>query len=94
MGRGFSLFISKKITATIGMATITFSGAVNGARTRDPWLGKPMLYQLSYYRVVVSACEDTTFILMWVAVLLFLALKPHLFFFRGMLLPFQAPLQP
>jgi hypothetical protein len=30
---------------------------------------------------------------MWVVVLLFLALKPHLFFFRGMLLPFQAPLQ-
>ena len=32
------------------MATITSLGAVNGARTRDPWLGKPMLYQLSYYR--------------------------------------------
>ena len=25
-------------------------GAVNGARTRDPQLGKLMLYQLSYYR--------------------------------------------
>ena len=25
-------------------------GAVNGTRTRDPRLGKPMLYQLSYYR--------------------------------------------
>ena len=24
--------------------------AANGARTRDPWLGKPMLYQLSYCR--------------------------------------------
>ena len=53
------------------MATITLLGAVNGTRTRDPRLGKPMLYQLSYYRVV-SACEDTTFILMWVAVLIFL----------------------
>ena len=50
--------------ATICMATITSLGAANGARTRDPWLGKPMLYQLSYCRVAVSACEDTTFILM------------------------------
>lgn len=25
--------------------------AANGARTRDPWLGKPMLYQLSYCRI-------------------------------------------
>ena len=24
--------------------------AANGTRTRDPWLGKPMLYQLSYCR--------------------------------------------
>lgn len=28
-------------------------GAGNGDRTRDPWLGKPMLYQLSYARTVV-----------------------------------------
>ena len=28
-------------------------GAVNGARTRDPQLGKLMLYQLSYYRVML-----------------------------------------
>ena len=28
----------------------TCEGAVNGARTRDPQLGKLMLYQLSYYR--------------------------------------------
>ncbi len=27
--------------------------AVNGARTRDPQLGKLMLYQLSYYRVIM-----------------------------------------
>ena len=26
------------------------SGAENGVRTRDPRLGKPMLYQLSYFR--------------------------------------------
>ena len=27
-------------------------GAENGTRTRDPWLGKPMLYQLSYFRKI------------------------------------------
>ena len=27
-----------------------FVGAAYGTRTRDPRLGKPMLYQLSYYR--------------------------------------------
>ena len=29
-------------------------GAVNEARTRDPQLGKLMLYQLSYYRGFMS----------------------------------------
>ncbi len=28
--------------------------AVDEARTRDPGLGKPMLYQLSYYRGFIS----------------------------------------
>ncbi len=28
-------------------------GAVDGVRTRDPQLGKLMLYQLSYYRVAL-----------------------------------------
>jgi hypothetical protein len=28
-----------------------FRRADDGARTRDPWLGKPMLYQLSYVRL-------------------------------------------
>ena len=28
-----------------------FAGAANGARTRDPQLGKLMLYQLSYCRI-------------------------------------------
>ncbi len=32
-------------------------GAVNGARTRDPQLGKLMLYQLSYYRVGFSPAK-------------------------------------
>ncbi len=66
--------------ATIGMATITFSGAVNGTRTRDPRLGKPMLYQLSYYRVV-SAYEDTTFILMCTVVLIFYDTQSFISFF-------------
>ncbi len=30
---------------------LDFEGAINGARTRDPQLGKLMLYQLSYYRM-------------------------------------------
>ena len=34
------------------------SGAENGTRTRDPNLGKVVLYQLSYFRVFF---EDLTF---------------------------------
>ena len=30
---------------------LLFEGAEYGTRTRDPRLGKPMLYQLSYYRL-------------------------------------------
>ena len=30
-------------------------GAENGTRTRDPDLGKVVLYQLSYFRVIASA---------------------------------------
>ena len=43
--------------AAIDMATITSLRAANGARTRDPWLGKPMLYQLSYCRVVSAKIQ-------------------------------------
>ena len=32
---------------------IEFLGAGNGDRTRDPRLGKPMLYQLSYARTIL-----------------------------------------
>ena len=31
------------------------SGAENGTRTRDPDLGKVVLYQLSYFRIFASA---------------------------------------
>ena len=37
-----------------GEFSIGTHGAVNGTRTRDPRLGKPMLYQLSYYRKVCA----------------------------------------
>ena len=33
---------------------LVVEGAVSGTRTRDPQLGKLMLYQLSYYRVAVG----------------------------------------
>ena len=33
--------------------------AENETRTRDPDLGKVVLYQLSYFRVVVWWCKDT-----------------------------------
>ena len=33
------------------MGTAFYFGAGDGIRTRDPRLGKPMLYQLSYARV-------------------------------------------
>ena len=33
-------------------------GAVSGTRTRDPQLGKLMLYQLSYYRKAPSATRS------------------------------------
>ena len=32
-------------------------GAVSEARTRDPQLGKLMLYQLSYYRVCIAKLD-------------------------------------
>ncbi len=41
---------------------LIFNGAENGARTRDPQLGKLMLYRLSYFRIrikVLSIKSDT-----------------------------------
>ena len=35
------------------------SGAVNETRTRDPDLGKVVLYQLSYYRITAWAKMDS-----------------------------------
>ena len=39
-----------KINLIYLIFSVISSRAVNGARTRDPQLGKLMLYQLSYYR--------------------------------------------
>ncbi len=34
------------------------SGAKDGIRTRDPDLGKVVLYQLSYFRIGIFSCEN------------------------------------
>jgi hypothetical protein len=39
------------VVAGGGGKTLLFGEADGGTRTRDPRLGKPMLYQLSYVRV-------------------------------------------
>lgn len=36
------------------MNCLIISRAVNEARTRDPQLGKLVLYQLSYYRILTN----------------------------------------
>ena len=38
-----------------------FMRAINGIRTRDPQLGKLMLYQLSYYRMSWD-CKDIKYL--------------------------------
>ena len=45
------------------MTLILYFGAEDEARTRDPNLGKVVLYQLSYFRVVFSLtdCKGTHF---------------------------------
>ena len=45
-------------------STTRASGAKNGTRTRDSNLGKVMLYQLSYFRIISnSSCKYTVFFL-------------------------------
>lgn len=39
------------------MNCLIFKRAVNEARTRDPQLGKLVLYQLSYYRILANVSE-------------------------------------
>ena len=58
-------FVSKSKSAFL---LTSFLGAENETRTRDPNLGKVMLYQLSYFRIllpvlVVWDCKGTHFFL-------------------------------
>ena len=41
-----------------GHPKMTCSGAENEARTRDPNLGKVVLYQLSYFRLFIGVVSD------------------------------------
>ena len=52
-----SCIILAPFTCSFLHLTAPPSGAENGTRTRDPQLGKLMLYQLSYFRVL--RCKDT-----------------------------------
>ena len=42
-------------------SSILSKRAENETRTRDPNLGKVMLYQLSYFRVLFDGCKDKEF---------------------------------
>ena len=48
--RDFKSLVSTNSTIA---ASIKNNGAENGTRTRDPDLGKVVLYQLSYFRIVL-----------------------------------------
>ena len=47
--RDFKSLVSTN--STIAACGFTIYGAENGTRTRDPDLGKVVLYQLSYFRI-------------------------------------------
>ena len=52
--------LKKVLDIQFALITSTFlKGAANGTRTRDPQLGKLMLYQLSYCRT--CGCKDKAF---------------------------------
>ena len=51
-------YLSKGGTVPQGPIANSRSGAEDGTRTRDPDLGKVVLYQLSYFRV--GECKYTT----------------------------------
>ncbi|GEM_PF-439235 len=52
--RDFKSLVSTNSTIA---ASVCFSGAENGTRTRDPDLGKVVLYQLSYFRMALCGCK-------------------------------------
>ncbi len=43
------------------LSHLSLSGAEDEVRTRDPQLGKLMLYQLSYFRLFFQRCKDNVF---------------------------------
>ncbi len=55
--RGFSVQVSEKSV-----------GAENGIRTRDPQLGKLMLYQLSYFREVSVSLGVGVGVICWLQI--------------------------
>lgn len=57
----YFLQISRKINIKkeLHIHAIPFKRATDGARTRDPDLGKVVLYQLSYFRMKVSEKRDS-----------------------------------
>ena len=58
MGLGRSYDIKRKSDRNFRDYLI-FSGAEDGAQTRDPQLGRLMLYQLSYFRIFKWAKMDS-----------------------------------
>ena len=52
----FSIY--KKISSYFICNCLIFKRAENGTRTRDPQLGKLMLYQLSYFRRDCFLCSE------------------------------------
>ena len=49
----------KSLVSTDSTIRATFTGAENETRTRDPNLGKVVLYQLSYFRI--RGCKGKNF---------------------------------
>ena len=50
-GSLFSCTIRFRVSCSLEIVWIQNNGAENGTRTRDPHLGKVVLYQLSYFRL-------------------------------------------
>ena len=54
---GLKIQKGRKKSSYLYCNCLIIRGAVNEARTRDPQLGKLVLYQLSYYRIVMFLCK-------------------------------------
>lgn len=53
----------ENIKKTVNLSIYSLLRAIDGVRTRDPDLGKVVLYQLSYFRrgLVYYGCKDSVF---------------------------------